>query len=217
MPTAVILCEIRNIAGGCVLKGIKLFVLGCAGAAICAISSLAEAAVPYSFGWYLEGNVGRSASYQILPGKVKDTGLGFNINGGYKFTKYVAVDVGFTNYAQTRIRNSAGTTVATDSHFSYDIAGKFMLPIVNTGLEVFAKAGVSRIHSYVSVKNQGAANLNGLTFNTGMHSATGAYFGLGGDYAILQNLLANVQWMRASGKRATGRADLYSAGLSYIF
>jgi hypothetical protein len=199
------------------LKGFKLFAFGCAGAAMWMFSGMANAAVAQSTGWYLEGNVGKSATYKIYPGKVKDTGLGLNINGGYKFTKFVAVDVGLTHYAQAHIKNSAGRTAATDSHYSYDIAGKFMLPIASTGFEVFAKAGVSRIQSYVKLTNSGAANVDGLTFNTGSHSASGAYFGVGADYGILSNLLVNMQWMRASGSRATGRADLYSGGLSYIF
>ena len=199
------------------MKKIKLFVLGCMTAALATLSGMAVAAEAYSFGWYLEGNLGESSTYKIFPGKVKNTGLGWNLNGGYKFTKYVAVDVGFTHYAEARIKNSAGVTAATDSHYSYDIAGKFMLPIMHSGFEVFAKAGINRMHSYVTLVNQGAANLNGLTFNTGVHSINGAYFGAGADYAILSNLLANVQWMRASGSRTTGRGDLYSGGLSYIF
>jgi hypothetical protein len=199
------------------VNGIKLFVLGCAGIAIGAVNGIALAAKSLPFGWYVEGNLGKSSTYKILPGRVRDTGLGWNINGGYKFTQFVAVDVGFTHYAEARVQNSAGTSVSTDSRFSYDIAGKFMLPIASTGLEVFAKAGVGRIHSYNSLRNQNAAQLNGLTFNTGAHSATGAYFGAGADYAILPSVLTNLQWMRASGTRATGRGDLYSAGLSYIF
>jgi hypothetical protein len=199
------------------VNGIKLFVLGCASIAIGAVNGVLHAAKPLPSGWYIEGNLGKSSTYKILPGRVKDTGFGWNINGGYKFTQYVAVDVGVTHYAEARIQNSVGTNVSTDSRLSYDIAGKFMLPIASTGLEVFAKAGVGRIHSYNTLRNQSAAQLNGLTFNTGAHSATGAYFGAGADYAILTNVQTNLQWMRASGSRATGRADLYSAGLSYIF
>ena len=64
------------------MKGIKQFVPGLAGIALWAISGVAAAAVVLPFGWYLEGNLGKSYSYKIFPGNVKNTGIGWNIDGG---------------------------------------------------------------------------------------------------------------------------------------
>jgi opacity protein-like surface antigen len=199
------------------VKGIKQSVLGFVALGLAVVCGTAAAAEARTFGWYLEGNLGHSSSHKTFPGTVKNTGLGGSLAGGYKFTQYVAVDVGLTQYAQARIQNSAGTTAATDQHFSYDIAAKFMLPIMKTGLDLFARAGVDRMHSQVDLVNQGAANRDGLLFNTGIHSHNGIYYGAGAEYAVLSALFVNAQWMRATGSYTTGRADLYSGGLSYIF
>lgn len=183
-------------------------------------ANLASAAVPVPYGWYLEGNVGVSKEQNKKypgPGTVKNTGFGWNVNAGYKFTPFVAAEIGYTHYADALIKNSAGTQAARDKHFSYDIAAKLMLPIAASGLELFAKVGAVRMNSNVTVTNAAAAAVNGLTFNTGTHTATNIYYGGGAEYAFTPYLLANAQWVRAKGSRATGDGDLYSLGLSYLF
>ncbi|MES2217582.1 MAG: outer membrane beta-barrel protein [Pseudomonadota bacterium] len=192
----------------------------CVAAALISLCStqMAWAAMPYPFGWYLEGDAGKSvASDKSYPGKVYNTGFGWGLAGGYKFNEYVAGEVGFTHYAQTRVKTLAGTTFATDEHYSYDLVGKVILPIAHTGLEIFGKLGVGRIYAYTSLTNPQAANANGYFINTGVHSHNALYLGGGAEYAILKNLLANVQWQRAKGTNQTGDVDLYSAGLAYIF
>jgi opacity protein-like surface antigen len=184
--------------------------------ALCFATS-ALAVVPIPFGWYLEGNAGQSReSNKSYPGSVKNTGFGWNVDGGYKFTPFVGVEVGYTSYAQTRIQNSLGATAANDSHYSYDLAGKLMLPLAASGVEIFAKLGVARLNSYVTVINANAAAVNNMVFNTGTHTATGFYYGGGVDYSFLPNVLVNAQWARAQGSNSTGNLDLLSLGLSYI-
>jgi OOP family OmpA-OmpF porin len=182
----------------------------------CAATATAAIVVPY--GWYLEANVGASnASDKTYPGNVDNTGLGESLNLGYKFTPFVAGEVGYANYANSRIKTaSAGTHVAKDRHYSYEIAGKLMLPIGTTGAEVFGKLGVGRINSNVTVMDANAAAAAGYSFNAGTHSANGLYLGAGADYAITPNLLVNGQWARQKGSNNTGDLDLYSLGLAYI-
>lgn len=177
----------------------------------------ASAAIVVPYGWYLEANVGESnASDKTYPGNVSNTGLGESLNLGYKFTTFVAGEIGFANYANTRVKNPAGTNVAKDRHYSYDIAGKLMLPIGATGFEVFGKLGVGRINSNVTVTDASGAYAYGYSFNAGTHSANGIYLGAGADYAITPNLLVNGQWARQKGSNNTGDLDLYSLGLAYI-
>ncbi len=181
--------------------------------------TLAYAAMPVPTGWYLEGNIGGSkATSKSYPGvsSMKNTGKGWGINVGYKFIPYLGLEAGFARYAPTRL-NSPVETVARDSHTSYDIAGKAILPIACSGVDLFAKVGVARINSQIGViDGVGAANY-GLTFNTSSQSATGLYAGAGGDYYFTPNIAANVQWSVAKGNSKTGNLQLLTAGLSYIF
>ena len=184
---------------------------------VLSMATLTKAAVAVPYGWYVEGNVGKSnASNKSFAGVVKNTGLGESINLGYKFTTFVAGEIGVANYANTRIESSTGANVAKDRHYSYDIAGKLMLPIGGTGAEVFGKLGIGRINSKVTVTNPSLAAANAYVFNAGTHSANGLYLGAGADYAIMPNVLVNAQWARQRGSNNTGNLDLYSVGLAYI-
>lgn len=198
------------------MKGFKI--IAAVFSTVVLTQSAAYAAMPYTTAWYIELNPGYSVVSGVnYPGKVYNTGFGGNFNIGYKFNPYIGIDVGCTYYATVVIKAPAGEHVALNSHFSYDLAGKLMLPIGQTGLDVFGKGGIGRIRSYTHVKNEAAANANGYVFNTGTHTQTVPYFGGGAEYAILKNLVANMQWMRAQGNNTTGQLDLYSLGLSYLF
>ena len=201
------------------MNSTKLLVSLISGIVIIGAASPVLAAIPVPYGWYLEANAGVSQSEgKYFPGNnISTEGFGWNANAGYKLSPFFGGEIGFTDYATTYIKNSFNTNVANDSHYSYDVAGKVMLPIGSTGAEVFGKLGIARINSNVTVTNYGAAALNSLTFNTGTHTATAPYFGAGADYAVLTNMFINVQWMRAKGNINTGTLDLYSLGVSYIF
>lgn len=196
----------------------KFLVLSVVGLFVASAVAPVFAAMPAPYGWYLEANAGKSsASGKSFPGKVKHTGFGESINGGYKFSQFIAGEVGFTNYANTRIQTPSGTNVAKDRHYSYDIAGKLMLPVGVTGTEVYGKVGIGRVNSNVTVTNEAAAAANGMAFNAGTHTKNGLYLGAGADYALSPNVLVNLQWARQNGSNNTGVLDLYSLGLAYIF
>lgn len=177
-------------------------------------SAVAATAVP--FGWYVEGNVGSSrannVTYTPSTTTISRTGLGWNLNLGYKFIPYFAAEVGYTSYADT-IAKVGGTKVADDAHSSYDIAGKGILPINDSGFEMFAKLGLARAHSHVTAP----ATVPGVNVATGTNNSSGLYFGLGGDYTLLPNVTANLQWARVKGNSSIGNLDLISAGVAYTF
>lgn len=180
------------------------------------IQTRADVSLPA--GWYIEGNIGESkATSKTYPGvsSKKNTGKGWNVNVGYKFMPYLGLEAGFARYAPTRL-NSPLETVARDSHTAYDVAGKAILPIACSGLELFAKLGVARIHSQVGVIDANGAAVYGLTFNTSSQSSTGLYAGGGAEYSFSPNIAANVQWNIAKGNSKTGNLQLLTAGLSYI-
>jgi len=175
--------------------------------------TIAAAALPT--GWYIEGNVGttRESSTLYGPGiSMTNNGLGWNVNLGYKFIPFFAAEIGYTNYANGSGKYK-GVKVVKDSHYSVDLAGKAILPMFDTGFDFFAKLGLSRLQGDVSQQNGG----NGTTVNTGTHTDTSWYAGLGAEYSFVPNMAVNLQWQRANGKNATGTMDLYSAGLSYMF
>lgn len=179
-----------------------------------ASSAFAVMSVPY--GWYIEGNIGSThLSNASFPGSSSSSGVGGNANVGYKFMPYFATELGYTRYANTSIKNGAGTQVATDKFYSYDLAGKGILPVANSGFELFAKIGAQRLNSKISVSNSAGAVALGI--GSSNHSVTGIYLGIGADYAVLPELALVAQWQRAQGNNSTGNMDLISAGINFIF
>lgn len=200
------------------MKGIRLISLAIACIAL-GSASLVFAAVSVPSGWYVEGNIGttRVSNVTYSPGaSVTSAGLGGNIDAGYKFIPYFATEIGYSKYADAKIKNPAGTQGATAKNTALDITAKGILPIVNTSVQFFAKLGLAYARSDVSISDATAAStMPGL--QTGTHKTASAYLGAGLDYSISPNFPVNFQWQRAQGDNRTGALDLYSVGLAYIF
>lgn len=198
------------------MKGIKFLALTLASITVYGItfSALASPSVPD--GWYVEGNLGSSRANNVDYGSntsANSSGFGWNVNGGYKFLPYFGAEAGYTQYAQNDV-TSSGIKVANVSHYSYDLAGRAILPVGDYGFELFGKLGVARAHSHVA----NSASVPGVVVSyTGTNNNTCAYFGLGADYNFIPSLAAVVQWNRARASNSIGNLDLYSIGLQYIF
>lgn len=173
--------------------------------------------VSIPFGWYADGNIGLSKVTNTNYGSgtsVSNSGAGYNVDVGYKFMPYFAAEIGYTKYSDATIKNSAGKKVGEAKNFSYDIAAKGILPVINTGFEFFAKLGAAQANADVSGNSTTAALLSGI--DRGKHTATSFFIGVGADYSITPNVPINIQWQRANGDDTTGRLDLYSIGIGYI-
>ena len=167
-------------------------------------------------GWYIEGNVGSTKAHdKSYPGKASTSGTGGNVDIGYKFMPYFGMELGYTRYANTIIKDGFGNKAGRDMHDDYDFVGKAMLPIVDSGFEAFAKLGVHRLLSRVRITDQGVANSIGL--GAGRHTTTGIYMAVGGQYSFIPDLGVNIQWARAKGNNHTATMDLVSVGLTFIF
>jgi hypothetical protein len=167
-------------------------------------------------GWYLEANGGSTKlSNKSYNASTSTSGIGYNGNLGYKFMPYFGAEIGYTRYADTKIRNNNSTTVAYDRHYSYDLAFRGTLPAADTGLEAFAKVGAERVASSISIQNSGGAAALGIT--SGSHNTTSLYLGGGLQYYFVPELAVVAQWQRAYGNSSTGTMDLLSGGLSFIF
>ncbi|EKD71184.1 MAG: hypothetical protein ACD_46C00259G0003 [uncultured bacterium] len=195
-------------------KRILLAAIGGLAAVTFSVSSFAVMSVPY--GWYLEATGGSTQlSNKTYPGNSSSSGLGGSAAVGYKFMPYFTAELGYSLYANTSVKNGAGTTAGQDRHYSYDIAAKGILPFNNSGFETFAKLGVGRVASSLSIKNATAANAIGL--GSSSHSATGLYMAAGAQYYFIPELAVLAEWARAQGNNSTGNLELYSLGLSFIF
>jgi opacity protein-like surface antigen len=180
-----------------------------------AIAGVAYADMSMPFGWYLEPNVGiAKVSQHPYQGSVSSSGRGLNLNVGYKFMPFFAAELGYTRYPDVSIRNSIAKA-AVDKYTSLDLAAKGILPLNQTGVEAFAKIGIQRLMSKMSITDTVQAAV--LNVNGGSNNATGIYYGLGAQYNLMPEFAVVVQWERAKGKSSTGAMDLYSAGVSYLF
>ena len=186
------------------------------GVAAVLLSSSALAVNSFPMGWYVGVNGGStSVSYVSYPGNTSTSGVGLSGDLGYKFMPYFATEFGYTYYANSVIKNSLGNKAGTVKNYSYDIAGKGIWPIMDTGFELFGKLGATRVSASTSINSQSAANSIGLAQTS--KSATGLYFGGGASYFITPEFSLNASWMRAQGNSRTGNFDLLSGGLEFIF
>lgn len=178
-------------------------------------SSLAVMSLPD--GWYLDGNVGSThLSNKSYPGSASSSGIGGSADMGYKFMPFFGLELGYSRYANTSIKDpSTDTKAGWDKHYSYDLAGKGILPFGQTGAEAIAKLGVGRNASSLSLTNTTAASNIGL--GASQHSETNLYMAAGLQYNFVPELGVVVQWARQLGSSSTGNLDLLTAGFSFIF
>lgn len=191
-------------------------------AALAGLTTLSVTAPVYAIamsapnGWYLEGNAGSAhLSNTNYSGSTSSSGIGGNANLGYKFMPYVGVEVGYSQYPNSEVKDSVGTKAAIIKHYSYDIAARAILPVSDSGFEGFAKLGVGRMQSSTNIEDETAAN--NIGFESGSHSSTGVYMGVGASVYFTPELAGVVQWQRAQGSSSSGTEDLYSIGISFLF
>lgn len=166
-------------------------------------------------GWYLEANAGSSKITNLSYSSNSNTsGIGGNVNIGYKFVPYFAAEMGGFRYANSTIK-VGGVSVGTDKRYSYDIALRGIVPVTNTGFEVFAKVGVGRMVSNINPSNSVLFGTTGLSSSS--HSQTGLFIGAGAQYYFMPELAFVLQWQRQNGNGTTGTGDLFSGGFSFIF
>jgi hypothetical protein len=201
------------------MEKIKKLVLITFGVSALACSAGAAAGASLPMGWYLEGNAGAAKISDVsfaTNSSITTSGLGWNFNVGYKFMPYFAAELGYTDYAHSNIKSN-GTSIAKDQATAYAVAGKAILPVQESGMEVFAKLGIARAKSNITVNNAAYVAANKIAITAGANNSTDLYLGLGGDYSFTPNMAANLQWARVDGNSRTGNLDLYAVGLTYTF
>lgn len=162
---------------------------------IASISNIAFADIPVARGSYADINVGYS---KIVNSNVVDnvTGLGLNVNVGYKMMPFFAVEIGYTTYGASKSSFTGANAI--------DAAIKGILPFQEVGVELFAKLGPDYVNN--------SKVPNGISPN-----ATNVYYAVGGAYAMNPSMLIVLQYSQAAGNSNTGNFQLFSIGASYIF
>lgn len=199
------------------MKFCKILAVATLGIVASGVTASAVADVVAPVGWYVEGNLGqsRTSGVNYTPGtssSTKGTGFGWNLTGGFRFMPYFAAELGYTHYADATAK-VGGVKVADDAHYALEIDGKGIMPLNDSGFELFAKLGLSAAHSHVT----SPTSVSGVTVKTGSNRSTGIYFGLGGDYMFTPSLAMILQWARSHSGGSVGNMDLYSVGISYTF
>lgn len=192
----------------------KLAVAGL-GSLVALLGTPSFAAMSMPCGWFIEGGWGSSHQHSAnYPGYSSTSGSGVTANVGYKFMPFFALQANYTTYADAKIKDQFGTKAGTDSHYSYGLVGKGMVPLAATGVEAFGLLGISRINSHITVQNGNAAANIGLV--NSHHNANGLFLGVGAQYYFIPEVGIVGQWTRAQGSNSTGDLDLFSIGLNWI-
>lgn len=186
---------------------------------ICGFISNCYAVMPKSQGWYVGGNIGRAKINNISFGantEKKNTGIAWIINGGYKIMPYGGLEIGYSDYGKTEVTH-VGTDIINASQSSLHAALKGVLPVGETGFELFAKLGVSRVKSDNKVSNFSYVAANNLSINARKKTVGGYFVGFGAGYAWRPDIIFNLGWQRVKGNKDTGRLDLKFIGVEYLF
>ncbi|MCK4608530.1 MAG: outer membrane beta-barrel protein [Gammaproteobacteria bacterium] len=172
-----------------------------------ALSSSVFAAMPLAKGLYVGANAGYSKVDETVSGSHKQNNgnFGASANVGYKFSPYLGVELGYTQYANEEFDYN----INGKDNFAVDLALKGILPLGNTGLSIFAKAGAAAVHHTLE---DGIVKVS----NAGNHFEPAIYGGVGASFAITQNLAINGE---ATGTTKNGNVPamyLFSGGVTYI-
>ena len=164
-----------------------------------------------SSGFYADGNIG----YGMV--KVKNSGypssdfngFAWNFSLGYQFMRYVALEAGYTRFADIKVSSLLGD-VETPVQ-GEDLLVKGIYPFCNDQFNVFAKAGVT----YLSLRT--AAVSNGATIAQDRDQLVPT-FGAGVGYNLTPTIALTAQWIltlaEGNGFPAT---DVFFGGMSYKF
>ena len=173
-----------------------------------ALSFPAFAVLPQASGLYGEINIGYSKVDESISNSYKNENDGVGGSGffGYKFNPYFAFEGGYSEYPDEHFDND----IKGSQNFAVDLDFKGILPISNTGLSLFVKAGGAGVHHKLA--DDAVPPVSG----TGTHFEPALFGGFGVDFAILKNLSFNLQ---ATGTTKNGDVPsmyLFSGGITYI-
>lgn len=128
---------------------------------------------------------------------------------GYKFIRYAAVETGFSLYSPIRYRIQPNGATPVVWFGSIDISGKASMTVYN--FEVYGKLGIAfnNITKSSSFDTTSVKKSNIWT--------VGPTYGLGANYALTQNWVADVAVTNTNFGDVVGKITMFSLGVSYHF
>ena len=141
---------------------------------------------------------------------VDGKGFAFGLRAGYQFTPNLAVEAGYTRFAETKYKGTVlGAPVSAAINLNvFDIVGKGTYDFGN-GFGVYAKAGLAHVRSSVSVNGANASDWRNATRPTA---------GVGVKYDFNKNLAVDFGVTRIfKGGKMDVNADTMMLGLTYNF
>jgi hypothetical protein len=160
--------------------------------------------------WYAGANLGMSHLHDKKnPGStnsVDQNGPGGSAQLGYQFNSVFGLELGYTQYKNSRETNG-GFVIARTDHYAVDLAATGRVPLVYQ-FSAIGKLGAAYSYAQKIAEATGAASSSG---------AGSLYWGLGLDYSVTHHADIIIQFAEAVGNKYTGSADLWSIGVNYAF
>lgn len=179
-----------------------------------------------SAGIFVSGNLGYSnadyekADFLPTPVSLKTSGFAWNANVGYQFNRYIAIEGGYTQFADVKASMDDGVPASdTVSLGAFGLNVKGMLPIANDRFDLFAKLGA------MDMNEENTLAGSGLSKKQHAGSSWTPDLGVGAAYNVNKHIalsLQDVYTFKASFTKNQVKTSIPStnsilAGVSYKF
>ncbi|OGT35683.1 MAG: hypothetical protein A3F11_07190 [Gammaproteobacteria bacterium RIFCSPHIGHO2_12_FULL_37_14] len=178
-------------------------------------------------GFFISGNLGydkfdfaKPTTAPISQDSITNTGFAWNGNVGYQFNSYFALESGYTQFADVLANSpipgisSGMLAVENKDNYGIDLLAKGILPI-NQKFNVFAKAGVMRLHTTQVTSRLGVFPDSSTTLASVRYVPE---FGVGASYNLTHNVALTLQGITTLKSNNNIPATYAGyAGLSYKF
>jgi OmpA-OmpF porin, OOP family len=149
-----------------------------------------------------------------------DSAFAFRINGGYRFSPYVAFEVGYTDLGKTKASNSATSSSAEFRAAGPTLGFIFSLPL-SERWDLFLRTGMGAMNANVKQSIVGQAGIDGS------HNTTQPYVGLGASFKLSKLISFQgsfdhagakyVEDVAVNARTVKGSAKGVNAGVTFTF
>jgi opacity protein-like surface antigen len=146
----------------------------------------------------------------IGPLTPQKTGIGLRLFMGGNYSRYVAMETGYTYYQAVTYKSDGFTNSLRTKLNSLDLLGKLMYPISTTGIGIFGKFGIA----YVNARTTG--KVNGFAIKSETSSTVRPVLGIGASYDLTQRWVMDLSYTRLMYKTSyVKNPDMIALGISY--
>ncbi len=141
------------------------------------------ASQPSAAGAFVSGNLGYAKQDDAIKAPIvaKDLrGFAWNVNAGYQFNEYLALETGYTRFSD--VKAAAGASKTDAQLYGIDLLAKAIYPI-NDQFNVFAKAGAMNMYRKTSVASSPSVRQTRIV----------PEFGIGTGYNLTHNVALTLQ------------------------